>query len=126
MPRARKKCDYCGRQNHFARVCYRRKTSDREKSYGGVNQIARREESVWDSDEESYGESADHQLHIIHKVGARTRRMLGVSGAVKENEGKEVQFQVDSGADVNVIPVRYIGSAEINADRRPQLRTYNH
>ena len=95
-----KSCKQCGKQNHFAKVCQQVK--------GRVHQIA--DESSSSESEYELISSVTHETNICkceiatHGHGVFAQLLL---------EKQAVRFQVDTGAETNLIPQEYVKHLQI-------------
>ena len=94
------KCTKCGGRNHFEAKC----TATTRKVH------SLREESSDDSDVE-YITSIVSQPETIHAITQEHYPKVIYTEMVVDK--KEVKFQVDSGASVNVIPVKFVADKEL-------------
>ena len=95
------KCTKCGGRNHFEITC----TTPTRKVY------SLRDESSDDSDVE-YITSVVAQPEMIHAVTQEDDYPKVIYTEMFVDK-KEVKFQVDSGASVNVIPVKFVSDKEL-------------
>ncbi|CAC5379318.1 unnamed protein product [Mytilus coruscus] len=110
-----KKCDNCGKQNHFASQC-RQKMKPRGKR-SDVRQFNTLSTDESDSEYEIMAvETDDVNVNMIqNKIFAR---MLLI------DENKEVKFQLDSGVTANLIPRSYLIHSQIESGN-DKLTMYN-
>ena len=82
-----KQCHKCGKRNHFAAVCQRRR----------INEIAA---ETPDETEEFL------QIHSLLDRGQRTKMRSNLT--VKDNNSRSftIEFKLDTGAEANVLPYR--------------------
>ena len=98
-----KKCNKCGRENHFAAVC---KRELKWKKKENVNRVKEAEDLQDSSDDEycfmvSVGHAKEESVNAITKQPFKTKIL-----ARMKVEGQSIRFQVDSGATCNVISRR--------------------
>jgi len=107
-------CAKCKKENHFASVCknkaenksynYKKSKSDNRKSRRKVN-------SLKENDENNYEYSSDSsQSEWVNNIGDTINRKR-VKCVMVINRNK-VNFQIDTGSSVNIIPVRYVNKYE--------------
>lgn len=128
------KCNLCGKPGHFARVCRSRQQEERPK---GSNQLqlyrGPRQSRV---NELRYGFSSDEGNRLcqnnniiikkyVFRINTSARgwfKVLNVGGA-------EVEFKLDTGADISCLPIKYIKQANIQnqiQESNNQLFAYNN
>lgn len=100
-----KTCSDCGYKNHFAIKCRSKSkhSSDRPKPRHKSNKVNSIQE---DSDEEEI----QYVMNIASGPSSETAKSIMTT---MEVEGKEIKFQVDCGASVNVIPRHLIPNVEL-------------
>ena len=101
-PAVGKQCANCGKLSHFARVCRGKKRKGKRTDEIGQTSLALGTESETESsDRESDDDSEDGSV-CVHFIGAVNsdvppwRTQLNIAG-------KQIDFKIDTGADVNVI-----------------------
>lgn len=93
-----KECSKCGRSNHFANVC---KTSSKNRQQSNDKTVNAINE---DSDSSSI---TDFTVYSIANKNEKSRDKWFVSLML---DGTNVKFRMDSGADANVLPVKYLNN----------------
>lgn len=102
-----KKCTKCGGRNHFAAKCEQRsRPNARPRQHGKVYSVQQTAES---SDSEYVLGVEDTSEKVFSACAGKeilAKMLLGE---------QEVQFQIDSGATVNVLPVKFAAGLELEA-----------
>ncbi|XP_003738282.1 uncharacterized protein LOC100909052 [Galendromus occidentalis] len=107
-PAIGRKCNYCGRMNHFASVCTKKKSSVT------VDCV----------------ESGEEEIHLVFAAeSAKSAQSLVHAEFQIEQSSKpkqKVRFLLDSGASCNIVPRVHVTNAKINRESKPTLRTYGN
>ena len=98
-----KECSRCGGENHFAARCpkahsrkeHHRKKPMRKSNRGKVNKLA---------EESEYSSGSESTFDVCQSVNTVPKKIIKCKMIVAK---KEVTFQVDTGATVNLLPVKY-------------------
>jgi hypothetical protein len=120
-PAQGKNCNYCHKMNHFASVCFQKikDNSTRAKHKARVNEV----NDFSDSDQ-----SDTHDQYFINSVIYDKQKN---QAHVKLNVGpqeKKIMFKIDSGAQVNIIPLHKFAALEIKGSLKNtniKLSAYN-
>ena len=108
-----KKCDRCGKINHFASQCRQNKNKSRGKR-SDVRQFDTNHTDESDSEFEIM--TVEHDVNMIqNKIFARILLIEQMT---------EVKFQLDSGAAANLIPKSYLHESQIESSEN-RLTMYN-
>ena len=108
-----RECLKCGGKNHFARAC--RKIENRNRS--SAHRVTQEESHEHGSDTDT------SDFEYLGSVAVNTGNICAVEasdGYLREIyaemliDGKPVQFQVDCGASINIIPEELIGNQEVS------------
>ena len=95
------KCTFCKGNNHWERVCLKKKRQEKAHMIG--------QNSDTDSDE------------YVFSVGRRDSKIIKAEMII---DGKPVVCQIDSGASVNVISAKHVGNRKLS-DTKTSLHVYN-
>ena len=90
-----KECSLCHRKNHFRAKCLQ----SREKS---VRTLGAAELSS--EDDETTNTTGVYTVRRLAAVGSKLDKSQTITLKVRENQDVFIRFQIDTGADVNVIP----------------------
>ena len=102
-------CLNCGKKGHYARKCRREEMPHDKQNWTGKRQGKIRQfqddndsEHSEDSEESlmTLVASPEEEVHVVGSAAARYQRQLFATMVV---EGKEVKFQLDTGATCNVL-----------------------
>ena len=97
-----KTCSACGRMNHFGKMCSEKQQSQPKKTKKPVKRV------YYVAQETSTDESSEEEEWVnATKSTTGDSREIRCLMLVGENK-KEVVFQVDTGASVNVIPKQFV------------------
>ena len=96
------KCTYCQGENHFEKVCLRKKRAENAHMVGRYSKT--------DSDDE-----------YLFAVGRKDSKIIKAEMII---DGKPVVCQIDSGASVNVISAKHVGNHKLS-DTKTSLHVYN-
>lgn len=110
-PAFNKKCNNCNKMNHFSKMC-RMKKFDKKSD---VNEIEVIERAV-------SNKSSDDEDEWIHGVGNYNNAKQVKCVLIVDN--KPVNFQIDTGSSVNILPRKYISSGNL-AKTDTILKTWN-
>jgi hypothetical protein len=103
-----KTCYKCGKMNHFSNVC--------KTKLKNVKDVTK--------DEESESEEDDLYVSSIVRVGELSKKTKSIWTEVIEVNGKALKFKIDTGSEVNIIPlVRYKSIAADGSQRIRRTRT---
>uniref|UniRef100_A0A674EBM2 Gypsy retrotransposon integrase-like protein 1 n=1 Tax=Salmo trutta TaxID=8032 RepID=A0A674EBM2_SALTR len=108
-PAKGKQCTKCGKWNHFAKVCraYRGKT---------VHTVSEDEMSIKESnDDELFIDSVTQKSHISETEQAFADIEIGT-------QGTKLKFKLDTGAQVNIIPLNKYRSLTSECELQPTMR----
>lgn len=110
-----KKCNNCGKLNHFASECRQTRGKHRKKRKGGrVHQV--------ETNSLLYSDS-DTDVNFITDVNAIQDKIFAQMVVVNRNQ--QVKFQLDSGATINLIPARYVPKELIKSQEK-RLTLYDN
>ncbi|XP_039307927.1 uncharacterized protein K02A2.6-like [Solenopsis invicta] len=103
-----KTCYKCGKMNHFSNVC--------KTKLKNVKDVTK--------DEESESEEDDLYVSSIVRVGELSKKTKSIWTEIIEVNGKALKFKIDTGSEVNIIPlVIYKSIAADGSQRIRQTRT---
>lgn len=102
-------CKKCGKPNHFASVCRNNNKFHGSKQCNNLQNVCDNSMSVEDNHE-----SDINSLCVVDSIKNKNAwyKTLLV-------EGKEIKFKLDSGADVNVLPFRYLRNLNLPSKLKP-------
>ncbi|KAL5020231.1 hypothetical protein ScPMuIL_003123 [Solemya velum] len=99
-------CDYCGKKNHFTKLCLSRKANTRVKMV---------------EDDDSSDDSV-YKVHTVGKVQADgSKWYVDINMQVEENPSKLVKCQMDTGSTCNLMGFK--DYCKIVQDGKPSLNT---
>lgn len=94
-----KTCLYCGGKNHFANGCFKKKSNFNKPS---INQVETRTGGEQEESADLFGVKLVGSIDA-NEQNADWREDLYIGENI-------VRFKLDTGADINVLPAKYIGS----------------
>ncbi|XP_060854871.1 uncharacterized protein K02A2.6-like [Metopolophium dirhodum] len=102
-----KSCIKCGKLNHFAVGC-----RDVTQLHKEVNNIGKNENIKVVSDNEPGYKLFDIMSVEIWNINAQSKKN-GWSKIVKVNDNCKINFKLDTGSDIDIIPIKDVGSVEL-------------
>ena len=103
-----KVCNYCKKKNHFRSQCDKMKAAAGKKSTSGKLHAVCENDRLTDDADSLSDSSSEYIMKVSHTLSSSK----GILAKMQVGESI-VQFQVDCGASVNVIPLRYVAECNI-------------